>query len=243
MATPCSSSRRRILCSSVSSSGVGPPNESDRPWQTKGNRSVNERNALPSLPPTLIQFSGATSKKSMGAWPLSARASCSGPMRARRRPSPAPRGARVAILVPAAGAFLALLVGAAGAFLTLLVGAAGTFLALGLVGGMGFGHALVLRGLVRHFGALLALGSAALAFAALAFVARRGKRIAGDEAVHLERRVRLGDLGERERADEAGADGEGKRFDEFVRHDVLLEDGDIGNRSYRSRKHAAGRRR
>src|SRR5581483_1987533 len=83
---PCSSSRRRILWSRVSSSGAGPPSDSDSPWQTKSWRSVNARNVLPSRPPTLIQFSGATSKKSMGA----SGDSCSGPKRARRRPSPAP---------------------------------------------------------------------------------------------------------------------------------------------------------
>src|SRR5262249_43246700 len=101
------------------------------------------RNVLPSFPPTLIQFSGATSKKSIGASGVS----CSGPKRARRRPSPAPVTGwpgRFITSMTRAGTFLALLVRRAGAFLAFLVGRAGTSLAL-LVGAAGRFRAALVR--------------------------------------------------------------------------------------------------
>src|SRR5262245_12865817 len=68
------------------SSGAGPPSDSDKPWHTSGRRSANARNWRPSRPPVRIQFSGATSKKSMALLGASASAAKS----PRRRPSPAP---------------------------------------------------------------------------------------------------------------------------------------------------------
>lgn len=45
------------------SSGAGEPIERDKPWRTKGWRSVRPRGNRPQRPPTAIQFSGAISQK------------------------------------------------------------------------------------------------------------------------------------------------------------------------------------
>src|SRR5690349_19579179 len=146
---PCASRSRRIFASSVSSSGSRPPSESERPWQTNGWRSVNARSARPYWPPTPIQFSGAISKKSIASG-ADATVSCSGPNKARRRPSPAPRIARGLTGRSdraAAAAFGALLlVATTGAFRSLLLRAAAVHDGV---------HGLELVGIERAVGVLV----------------------------------------------------------------------------------------
>src|SRR5690606_32767908 len=137
-ATRCWSRKWRVRWRKSISSGLGPPSESDRPWQVIGCRRESSPRASPNLPPTPSQLSGAHSRKSNAPSGADCRASSS----PRRRPIPALAGAGRRRRLPVGSVVTATLALATLAFGVGLAAVAG--LVVGGLGIVGIGR----RGLV-----------------------------------------------------------------------------------------------